>query len=85
MKLMARLAAMDGWITNASFITGTFGKDAALFMLDTRSFRDAVVTPLTPAEYSDPFAVLTFLRKTFAPNRTLLGSAAVAGSGGRLT
>lgn len=52
----------------------TFGSDAALFVLDTRSFRDAPITPLTTAEYSNPFAVLSFLNKTFTPGRTLLGS-----------
>lgn len=52
----------------------TFGQDAALFVLDTRSFRDTPITPLTSAEYSNPFALLTFLNKTFTPGRTLLGS-----------
>lgn len=52
----------------------TFGKDAALFVLDTRSFRDAAITPLTPAEYTNPFAILAFLNKTFGPGRTLMGT-----------
>jgi len=48
-----------------------FGDDAALMVLDTRSFRDA---PLPPV--SDPTSqaqVLGFLEATFDPSRTLLG------------
>lgn len=52
----------------------TFGSDAALFVLDTHSFRDAAVTALAPSDYANPFAVLAFITKTFTPNRTLLGS-----------
>lgn len=52
----------------------TFGSDAALFVLDTRSFRDAPITALAPSDYSNPFAVLSFISKTFNAGRTLLGS-----------
>lgn len=52
----------------------TFGSDAALFVLDTRSFRDTPITALAPSDYSNPFAVLSFISKTFTADRTLLGS-----------
>ncbi len=45
----------------------TYGSDAALFLLDTRSFRD---TQLDPADPSNP---LPFLADSFDPSRTLLG------------
>jgi len=50
-----------------------YGSDAAVFILDTRSFRDApvpaVVNPLDPNEVS------AFLASTFIPGRTMLGRA----------
>ncbi len=52
----------------------TFGSDAALFVLDTRSFRDAPIAPLAPAQYTNPIAIGAFIAQTFTPNRTLLGS-----------
>lgn len=45
----------------------TYGSDAAMFVLDTRSFRDA---QLAPANLSNP---TQFLVETFDPSRTLLG------------
>ncbi|MBD0337647.1 MAG: phytase, partial [Cyanobacteria bacterium Co-bin13] len=48
-----------------------FGSDAALFVLDSRSFRDA---QLAPASLSNP---TEFLVQTFDPSRTLLGRAQV--------
>jgi phosphodiesterase/alkaline phosphatase D-like protein len=49
----------------------TYGSDASIIMLDTRSFRDdevpSPVNPLNPAE------VLPFLAASFAPDRTMLG------------
>jgi 3-phytase/alkaline phosphatase D len=45
----------------------TYGSDAAMFVLDTRSFRDA---QLAPANLSNP---LPFLVNAFDPTRTLLG------------
>ncbi|MGF1570277.1 MAG: phytase [Nodosilinea sp.] len=45
----------------------SFGDDAALFVLDSRSFRDA---QLDPADLADP---TEFLVNTFDPSRTLLG------------
>jgi len=56
----------------------TFGRDAALFVLDTRSFRDAPIAPLSPAQYSNPFAIAAFLGQTFTAGRTLLGSQQLA-------
>jgi 3-phytase/alkaline phosphatase D len=47
----------------------TYGSDAAMIVLDTRSFRDA---QLAPADPSNPAA---FLTQAFDPNRTLLGKA----------
>ena len=54
-----------------------FGNDAALFMLDARSFRDQ---PLDDA--ADPFdtaQVNAFLAASFDPSRTLLGEAQLQG------
>jgi 5'/3'-nucleotidase SurE len=45
----------------------TFGSDAALVVLDSRSFRDV---QLPPVDLSDP---VPFLVSTFDPSRTLLG------------
>lgn len=50
----------------------TFGDDAALFVLDTRSFRDAPIAALT--QYTNPIAVALFLGQLYTPNRTLLGA-----------
>ena len=46
----------------------TYGSDAAMFVLDTRSFRDA---QLALADLANP---TEFLLNTFNPDRTLLGS-----------
>jgi len=46
-----------------------YGSDAAMFVLDTRSFRDAQIPPV---DLSNP---APFLAQTFDPNRTLLGKA----------
>ncbi len=51
----------------------TFGSDAAVFVLDTRSFRDVQIEPVT--DLTDDAAILDFLSRTFAPGRTLLGAA----------
>ncbi|WP_439346187.1 phytase [Vacuolonema iberomarrocanum] len=48
-----------------------FGEDAALFVLDSRSFRDV---QLPPADLTDP---TEFLVNAFDPTRTLLGRAQV--------
>jgi 3-phytase/alkaline phosphatase D len=50
----------------------TFGSDAALFILDTRSFRDAQIDPYNP---DDPADITRFLMEAFDPTRTLLGQA----------
>ncbi len=51
----------------------TFGSDAAIFLLDARSFRDAPVTPIS--DYSDQGQVLSFLVEAANPERTMLGKA----------
>ena len=48
----------------------TYGSDAATFMLDTRSFRDA---PLAAVNPTDPADIVRLLTQSFDPNRTLLG------------
>ena len=49
----------------------TFGKDAATFVLDARSFRDTELAGV--ANTSDAAQVGAFLAKSFDPSRTLLG------------
>jgi 3-phytase/alkaline phosphatase D len=56
----------------------TYGADAAVFVLDTRSFRDPPVPPLDPGDYNDIPAIINFLASTFTPGRTLLGAAQLA-------
>ncbi|MDZ4754195.1 MAG: phytase [Phycisphaerae bacterium] len=46
------------------------GKDAAVFMLDARSFRDESLPSANPA---DPTSVFMFLIEAFNPKRTMLG------------
>lgn len=52
-----------------------FGDDAAIFLLDARSFRDV---GLAPANLNDPQDVLRFLVQSFDPSRTMLGAAQLA-------
>lgn len=52
--------------------TRSYGKDAAVFMLDARSFRDA---PLPAADPTNPASVFQFLIASFNPTRTMLGVA----------
>lgn len=54
--------------------TQRYGGDAALFILDQRSFRDQ---ELPAADPSNPSSVLNFLVSSFNPARTLLGRAQV--------
>ena len=54
----------------------SYGRDAAVFMLDARSFRSAPLTPV--ANINDPAEVGAFLVGSFAPGRTLLGAAQLA-------
>ncbi len=49
----------------------TFGKDAATFVLDARSFRDTELAGV--ANINDAAQVGAFLAKSFDPTRTLLG------------
>jgi len=51
--------------------TRRFGDDAAIFVLDNRSFRDEPLQPV--ANPSDPFEVQVFLIDAFDPTRTMLG------------
>ena len=48
----------------------TYGADAATFMLDTRSFRDAPLEAINP---TDPTDIARLLTQSFEPDRTLLG------------
>jgi phosphodiesterase/alkaline phosphatase D-like protein len=54
----------------------TYGSDAAVFVLDTRSFRDQPVPPLTQFT---PAAISQFIASTFTPGRTLLGKPQLEG------
>ncbi len=51
----------------------TFGKDAALMVLDARSFRDQNLPPITNP--TDPVEITNFLIAAATPGRTLLGQA----------
>jgi len=53
----------------------TYGSDASVTMLDSRSFRDAQLDP--PADVTDPAEVQQFFTAAFDPTRTLLGRAQV--------
>ncbi|MGC9503232.1 alkaline phosphatase D family protein [Baaleninema sp.] len=48
----------------------TYGSDAAVFVLDARSFRDPAVPQ---ADINNPLSVQNFLAASFDPNRTMLG------------
>lgn len=50
----------------------TFGQDAAIFVLDARSFRDAPLTD--PANPLDPTELTAFITQSFNPARTMLGA-----------
>ncbi len=52
-----------------------FGRDAALFVLDARSFRDL---PVRRADRNEPADVARFRSDTFRPGRTMLGSQQLA-------
>ncbi len=54
----------------------TYGRDAAAFMLDARSFRSAPLAPVS--NINDPAEVGAFLVGSFTPGRTLLGAAQLA-------
>ena len=49
-----------------------FGSDAALFVLDARSFRDTAITPLDTSNLT--LDLLRFLNQSYATGRTMLGS-----------
>src|SRR5262249_37594103 len=50
----------------------TYGKDAATFLLDTRSFRSKELTPVQNP--SDPSQIAAFLAAALDPTRTMLGA-----------
>lgn len=49
----------------------TYGSDAAVFIVDPRSFRDAQLPPAT--SITDTLKVSAFISSTFTPGRTMLG------------
>lgn len=53
----------------------TFGKDAAIFLLDARSFRDL---PVHRADRNNPADIARFRKDSFRPGRTMLGSQQLA-------
>ena len=53
-----------------------YGNDAATFVLDARSFRDAGLAPV--ANPLDPLQVGAFLAASFSPARTMLGQPQIA-------
>jgi alkaline phosphatase D len=53
----------------------TYGRDAAIFVTDARSFRDL---PVRRADRNDPEDVARFRRDTFRPERTMLGAPQLA-------
>lgn len=53
--------------------TRTFGDDAAIFVLDARSFRDATLPTLPFDQVNDPDKVAAYLAQTFTPGRSMLG------------
>lgn len=55
--------------------TQSYGDDAAIFMVDARSFRDA---ELAPANITSPTDVARFLTQSFDASRTMLGEQQLA-------
>lgn len=53
----------------------TFGSDAAIFVLDERSFRDTELAPVPFDKLTDPASVKAFLAAAYSPERTMLGKA----------
>lgn len=51
----------------------TYGRDAAVFMLDNRSFRTAPLPPVT--DPTNAAQINSFLTGAFAPGRTMIGAA----------
>src|SRR5262245_42863798 len=54
----------------------TYGSDAAILMVDARSFRDAELP--APANPFDPLQAAQFLQASFDPHRTMLGDVQLA-------
>ena len=53
-----------------------WGRDAAVFMVDARSFRDASLPPVSNP--FDPVQVAAFIQASFNPSRTMLGQPQLA-------
>jgi phosphodiesterase/alkaline phosphatase D-like protein len=51
----------------------SFGSTAAIFILDSRSFRDQSEPQIAPIQAINPFAVRRSLASMFTPGRTMLG------------
>ncbi|MCK6578625.1 MAG: alkaline phosphatase D family protein [Anaerolineae bacterium] len=51
----------------------TFGSDAAVFVLDTRSFRDDNFDSISPIDGLNPLRAIPYRRQFFEPGRTLVG------------
>jgi alkaline phosphatase D len=56
----------------------TFGSDAAIFVLDERSFRDAELTGVAFGQLTDPDSIKAFQKAAYYPGRTMLGNAQLA-------
>ncbi|MGF1493311.1 MAG: esterase-like activity of phytase family protein [Microcoleaceae cyanobacterium] len=54
----------------------TYGEDAAVMLLDTRSFRDEPVAP--PEDFTDPAQVAAVLVETLTADKTMLGEVQLA-------
>lgn len=52
-----------------------YGSDAAFFLLDARSFRDAALPPFEPTDLLNPLRVATAKIAAFESGRTMLGAA----------
>ncbi|MDZ4771310.1 MAG: alkaline phosphatase D family protein [Chloroflexota bacterium] len=53
----------------------TYGTDAAIFVIDSRSFRDANIPTITPADALNPLRLIPYLAQYWTPDRTLVGRA----------
>ena len=55
-----------------------FGQDAAMFILDQRSFRDSQIDAIADFDITNEEEVARFLEESFDPTRTMLGDAQLA-------
>lgn len=56
----------------------TYGTDAAIFLVDARSFRDAEIAAISPLDALLPFRLIPYLARFFEPGRTFLGQTQLA-------